>query len=484
MSKEPVLVWFRQDLRLSDNPALTAAYSSGHPIIPIYILDDNNAQEWKMGGASRWWLHHALKNLDKDLSDHLVLEKGDAAKIISELIKKTGAKAIYWNRCYEPWRIKRDKEIKSKLEEDSIEVHSSNGSLLWEPWTIKNQSGQPYKVFTPYYRKGCLQAPPPRAPLPRPSRLTYGDTKNIGVSLDDLNLLPSKPAPRWDKKMEKYWTISEDGAQTRLSDFLDDGLKNYKKGRDHPADNNTSRLSPYLHFGQISPNQAWYAAQERGTVEGWENDRDHFLSELGWREFSYSLLYHFPTIIWENLQEKFNDFPWISQESGDLKKWQQGQTGYPIVDAGMRQLWETGYMHNRVRMIVGSFLVKNMLTHWHRGEDWFWDCLVDADLASNSASWQWIAGCGADAAPYFRIFNPILQSKKFDEHGEYIRTFVPELKDMPDKHIHAPWEAPEDVLKEAKVELGKTYPKPMMDHGAARDRALEAFKSTKNDEAT
>lgn len=483
MSKAPVLLWFRQDLRLSDNPALTAAHDSGHPIIPVYILDDENSKEWKMGGASRWWLHHALKNLDKDLSDHLVLQKGDASKIIPELIKKTGAKAIYWNRCYEPWRIKRDKEIKTNLEEKEIEVHSSNGSLLWEPWTIKNQSGQPYKVFTPYYRKGCLQAPPPREPLPRPSRLTYGDTKNIGMSLDDLGLLPSKPEPRWDKKMEKHWTISEDGAQTRLADFLDDGLKNYKKGRDHPADNNTSRLSPYLHFGQISPNQAWYAAQQRGTVEGWENDRDHFLSELGWREFSYSLLYHFPTITWENLQERFNDFPWVSQESNDLVKWQQGQTGYPIVDAGMRQLWETGYMHNRVRMIVGSFLVKNMLTHWHRGEDWFWDCLVDADLASNSASWQWIAGCGADAAPYFRIFNPILQSKKFDEQGEYIRTFVPELKDMPDKHIHAPWEAPEDILKEAKVELGKTYPKPMMDHGAARDRALEAFKSTKSDEA-
>lgn len=483
MSKQPVIVWFRQDLRLKDNPALHAAYESGNPIIPVYILDDENAKEWKMGGASRWWLHHALESLGKDLSDHLVLENGDATKIIPELVKKTNASAVYWNRCYEPWRIDRDKKIKSDLEDNDIEVKSFNGSLLWEPWKVLKQDGTPYKVFTPYYKKGCLNAQSPREPLERPSRLTYGDTDKLGLKLEDLNLLPQKPEPRWDKKMEKHWTISEDGAHKRLNDFLEDGLENYKKGRDHPADENTSRLSPYLHFGQISPNTAWYAAQERGTVEGWESDRDHFLSELGWREFSYSLLYHFPKITWENLQEKFNDFPWQSQESNDVKDWQKGLTGYPIVDAGMRQLWETGYMHNRVRMIVGSFLVKNMMTHWHRGEEWFWDCLVDADLASNSASWQWIAGCGADAAPYFRIFNPILQSKKFDEEGKYIREFVPELSKLPDKHIHAPWEAPDDVLADAGIKLGKDYPKPMMDHSAARDRALEAFKSTKSEEA-
>jgi deoxyribodipyrimidine photo-lyase len=483
MSKTPVIVWFRQDLRLHDNPALHAAYESGAPVIPLYILDDDNAKEWKMGSASRWWLHHALDNLNKDLSGHLVLEQGDATKIIPALIKKTDAKSIYWNRCYEPWRIERDKKIKSELEDNDIGVESFNGSLLWEPWTIKNQSGAPYKVFTPFYKKGCLNAPEQRAPLDRPARLTYGDTEGLGKILDSLKLLPQKPQPRWDRKMEKHWTISEDGAQKRLKDFLDDGLQHYKEGRDHPAHNNTSRLSPYLHFGQISPNTVWYAAQERGTAEGWERDRDHFLSELGWREFSYHLLYHFPHITWENLQEKFNDFPWNSQDSKEVQDWQKGLTGYPIVDAGMRELWETGYMHNRVRMIVGSFLVKNMLTHWHHGEEWFWDCLVDADLANNSASWQWIAGCGADAAPYFRIFNPILQSKKFDEKGEYIRQYVPELSKLPDKHIHAPWEAPDDILEEAGIKLGKDYPKPMMDHSAARDRALEAFKSTKSEEA-
>ncbi|HPD82859.1 MAG: deoxyribodipyrimidine photo-lyase [Alphaproteobacteria bacterium] len=481
MSKPPIILWFRQDLRLSDNPALHAAHAAGHPIIPLYILDDENAKEWKMGAASRVWLHHALTALNKDLSEHLVIQKGDAAKIIPDLIKKTNASGVYWNRCYEPWRIARDKKIKTDLEDQNIDVQSFNGSLLWEPWTIKNQSGQPYKVFTPYYRKGCLQASPPREPLPRPPRLNYGNNTNLSISLNDLNLLPVKER-KWDETLVQHWNISENGAQKRLSDFLNDGLQNYKKGRDHPADENTSRLSPYLHFGQLSPNQAWYAAQERGTAEGWESDRDHFLSELGWREFSYSLLYHFPKMTWENLQPRFNDFPWKTKKTSDLEKWHKGLTGYPIVDAGMRQLWETGYMHNRVRMIVGSFLVKNMLTHWHLGEEWFWDCLVDADLASNAASWQWIAGCGADAAPYFRIFNPITQSQKFDEKGEYIRRFVPELKDMPDKDIHAPWEASDAVLKQAGVELGKTYPKPMMDHGSARNRALDAFKSTKTED--
>ncbi len=482
MKNAPIIVWFRQDLRLSDNPALHEALETGAPILPLYILDDANAAQWKIGGASRVWLHHALAALNTDLADNLILKIGDARDIIPALTKETGARGVYWNRCYEPWRIARDKKIKSTLEADKIEAKSFNGSLLWEPWTVLKKDGTPYKVFTPYYKRGCLGATPPRTPLSRPTNIIYGETDGISSALDTLNLLPRNQGT-WDKALVAHWDISESGAQKRLHNFLDDGLANYKTGRDHPAENNTSRLAAYLHSGLISPNQAWYAAQERGTAEGWENDRDHFLSELGWREFSYALLYHFPTITWENLQKRFDDFPWITEDSEELKRWKRGQTGYPIVDAGMRELYETGYMHNRVRMIVGSFLVKHMLTHWHKGEEWFWDCLLDADLASNSASWQWIAGCGADAAPYFRIFNPILQSEKFDKEGAYIRRFVPELSDLPNKYLHTPWEAPEDILKKCGVTLGQNYPKPMIDHSTARDRALNAFKSTKKDDA-
>ncbi|MEM8833464.1 MAG: deoxyribodipyrimidine photo-lyase [Pseudomonadota bacterium] len=473
------IVWFRRDIRLSDNPALHAACKDGYNIIPLYILDDENPpKDEKLGGAHRVWLHHSLKSLDNDLSNHLVLQKGDAKKIIPDLVKKTNADAVFWNRCYEPWRIDRDKEIKSNLKDNDIHVETFNGSLLWEPWHIKNQSGAFYKVFTPFYRKGCLQADPPREPLDKPTKISFGNTKDIGVSLDDFALLPDKEG-EWHEHLISQWDTGESGAQKRLKDFLDDGLNGYKDGRNHPSWNNVSRLSPYLNFGEISPNQAWYAAQERGTAEGWEKDRDHFLSELGWREFSYNLLYHFPKLKWDNMQEKFNDFPWNDQDNDQLENWRRGRTGYPIVDAGMRQLYETGYMHNRVRMIVGSFLVKNMLTHWHKGEEWFWDTLVDGDPASNTASWQWIAGCGADAAPYFRIFNPILQSKKFDEKGEYIRRFVPELKEVPDEHIHAPWEAPQGILEMAGITLGDTYPQPMMDHSDARDKAMEAYQVIK-----
>ncbi|MEM7618244.1 MAG: deoxyribodipyrimidine photo-lyase [Pseudomonadota bacterium] len=476
MSTKTAIVWFRRDLRLSDNPALHAAHENGYSIIPLYILDDENPGDGeKYGGAHRVWLYHSLKSLNNDLNNQLVLENGDPTDIIPKLIKKTNATAIFWNRCYEHWTIERDKEIKTHLKDNNVDVQTFNGSLLWEPWTIKNLSGDFYKVFTPFYRKGCLQAEAPREPLSRPSKLSLADTDNLGISLEDLNLLPTNEGD-WHTGLIKHWDLSEAGAQKRLNDFLDDGLSNYKDGRNHPSWNNVSRLSPYLNFGEISPNQAWYAAQERGTAEGWEKDRDHFLSELGWREFSYNLMYNYPKLKWENIQEKFNNFPWTDEESEELEQWRRGKTGYPIVDAGMRELYETGYMHNRVRMIVGSFLVKNMLTHWHKGEEWFWDCLVDGDPASNTASWQWIAGCGADAAPYFRIFNPILQSKKFDEAGDYIRKYVPELKDIPNEHIHAPWEAPQGILEMANIKLGDTYPHPMMEHSDARDKAMEAYQ--------
>jgi deoxyribodipyrimidine photo-lyase len=474
-SSNIIIYWFRQDLRLSDNPALTAAAKAG-TVLPVYVLDDDNAKNWKMGGASRWWLHHSLKSLNKSLDGKLVFLKGDASEELIKLAKQTKAIGVYWNRCYEPWRVKRDKHIKEALKDLDIEAHSFNGSLLWEPWEVVKNDGTPYKVFTPFYRKGCLGKEPPREPIKKPA-LTLANSKE-GVSLDDLKLLPHKPEPRWDKKMEQYWTISEDGAKKLLHVFLDNGLKNYKDGRDFMIGDHSSRLSPYLHFGEISPNQVWYAVKHKGEAEHWNKDTDHFCSELGWREFSYNLLYHVPTLPDKNLQQRFDKFPW-GYSKKYLQAWQRGRTGYPIVDAAMRELWETGIMHNRARMIVGSFFVKHLLLDWREGEKWFWDCLCDADLASNAFNWQWIAGSGADAAPYFRIFNPVTQGEKFDAQGDYVRRFVPELSRMPDKYIHKPWDTPPDVLTKAGVVLGKTYPEPVVDHADARERALAAFSKTK-----
>ncbi len=477
MTQDTALLWFRQDLRLSDNPALNHALENGYAIIPVYILDDENAAEWKIGGAARWWLHQSLSALNSDLREHMVFRKGKADDIIPALIEETGAKAVFWNRCYEPWRIKRDKAIKDGLKSNDIAVETFNGSLLWEPWEVSKDDGTPYRVFTPYYRKGCLKVREPREPLKRPERITYADHSAGAGHVDDLDLMPDI---KWYEHMDSFWSPGEDGAHARLQEFLEDGFKGYKEDRNRPDQENVSRLSPYLRHGEISPNAVWYSARSYGAVNSIpEKDVDHYCSELGWREFSYYLLYHFPHITWENFQPKFNDFPWVAQESHDLERWQKGQTGIPIVDAGMRQLWKTGWMHNRVRMIVGSLLVKNLLIHWHRGEEWFWDTLVDADLASNSASWQWVAGSGADAAPYFRIFNPLTQGEKFDPKGNYVREFVPELRDMPDKYIHKPWEAPEPVLAEAGVMLGENYPEPIVDLKESRERALKAFETTK-----
>lgn len=466
----PIVVWFRQDLRIKDNPALLAAHQTGHPIVPLYILDEENCGEWKLGGASRWWLHESLKALNDALEGNLCFKAGSAQTILVDVIKGAGAEAIYWNRCYEPWRITSDAHIQETLQTKGIEVYTFNGALLFEPQTALKSDGTPYKVFTPFYQKGCLgKGNEPRRPSKAPKDLRL--SSHNGVPLIDLKLLPAIP---WHKKLMNHWKPGETGAQARLKTFLKNGLKHYKEGRNYPSENNVSRLSPHLHFGEISPNEVWYAAKQRMGTEGWRKDGETFLSELGWREFSHSLLFHFPDLPRKNLQKKFNKFPWRKDQKS-LKRWQQGQTGYPIVDAGMRELWETGYMHNRVRMIVGSFLVKNLMLHWHLGEDWFWDTLVDADLANNSASWQWIAGCGADAAPYFRIFNPVTQGKKFDQNGEYVRRFIPELKKMPDKYLHNPWEAPEKVLVEAGVQLGEDYPLPIVTLSDSRERALEAF---------
>lgn len=465
------IVWFRQDLRLSDNPAFTEASQQGS-VLPIYILDDHAAGDWQDGGASRVWLHHSLEALNASLDGQLSFYRGNALEILLNICERLNIDNVYWNRCYEPFAIARDKIIKEKLSQTSVTAKSFNGSLLWEPWQISKSDGTPYRVFTPFYRKGCLNAPPPRRPLPKPKSIeTIAD--DTGVALTQLSLLPDDV--RWNRSIETAWHFGEDAALDQLNSFLEEGIAGYKDGRNFPAQTNNSRLSPYLHRGEVSPNTVWYAARSIGD----DADVDHFCTELGWREFSYSLLYHFPDLPTENYQEKFDNFPWVDDDAA-LRRWCKGETGVPIVDAGMRELWQTGFMHNRVRMIVASYLTKNLKIDWREGAKWFWDTLVDADLANNSASWQWVAGSGADAAPYFRIFNPVTQSERFDPEASYIRQYVPELSRLDDKHIRQPWNAPEEVLINAGVDLGKTYPRPLIDLKASREEALAAFQSIRN----
>ncbi|SEO19311.1 deoxyribodipyrimidine photo-lyase [Salinihabitans flavidus] len=466
MTDAPVIHWFRQDLRRADNPALTDAATSG-PVVPVYILDDIHPGDWAMGGASRAWLHRSLTALNASLGGRLQVFAGDPETLLPRLARDLGAQGVTWTRAYEPWRTARDSRLKSTLRAQGLTVRSHPGALLWEPMEVAKPDGTPYRVFTPFFRKGCRAAGAPRAPLSVPT-ITFADVPN-DTTLGDLAL---RPRPRWDRAVLDGWTPGEAGALSRLEAFLDTGLAHYKTGRDFPAKPYVSRLSPHLHFGEISPHQAWHAAGNRAMGA----NTDHFQSELGWREFSHHLLYHNPDLPGRNLQGKFDAFPW-REDAAALAAWQQGRTGVPIVDAGMRELWQTGYMHNRVRMITGSFLVKNLLLHWHHGERWFWDTLLDADLANNSASWQWIAGSGADAAPYFRIFNPVTQGRKFDAAGAYTRRFVPELAELPDKHLFAPWEAPAPVLREAGVRLGESYPAPIVDLRGSRQRALDAFSS-------
>jgi deoxyribodipyrimidine photo-lyase len=443
-------------------------------ILPIYIYDDTTPDGRVPGSASQWWLHHSLTSLNDRLNGHLKIFKGDPKVLIPKIMEAIKAKAIFWNRCYEPWQINRDKEIKKQLIDSDFEAYSSNGSLLWEPMKVLKKDGTPYKVYTPYYRNGCLKIEEPRYPKAPPARITYADDEYKDDGLDALNLLPEI---KWDSTISKMWKPGEEGAADNLSEFIQHAARQYKDGRDIPSMKGTSRLSPHLHFGEVSPNQVWYAIKDKfGATE--DKSIDTYLSELGWREFSYYLLFHFPTLPNKNFNDKFDKFPW-RKDAKALKAWQTGNTGIPIVDAGMRELWQTGYMHNRVRMIVGSFLVKNLLLSWHEGERWFWDTLLDADLASNSAGWQWVAGSGADASPYFRIFNPILQGEKFDKKGKYVRKYCPELKDLPDKYIHKPWETPGVIAKDANLELGKSYPEPIVDLKASRQRALDAFQEIK-----
>ncbi len=473
MTSKPVTVaWFRQDLRISDNPALNAAAAAGD-VLPIYILDDVNAADWAMGSASRAWLHHSLNALNLALDGNLRIFRGDAREVIAQLVTSLQLEGFFWNRCYEPWRIRRDAQIKADLIAGDIQTRSFNASLLWEPWDISKKDGTPYRVFTPFYQKGCLSSARPRQPLASAGQIQWSDLAiDNSLSIDELELLPSAC---WHESLCSHWQIGESAAAQKFDSFWQNTLTDYKRGRDFPALDATSRLSPHLHFGEISPHQIWHQI-DQSSMHDHGDGPAHFLREIAWREFSYHLLYHFPELPEQNFNRKFNGFEWLDDEAG-LQSWCRGQTGFPIIDAGMRELWQTGYMHNRVRMIVASFLIKNMLQHWRNGENWFWDCLIDADLASNAASWQWCAGSGADAAPYFRIFNPVLQSEKFDPEGEYLLRYCPELADLPARFRHKPWEASEEVLTAAGIKLGKDYPVPILDLKTTRARALGRFKA-------
>jgi deoxyribodipyrimidine photo-lyase len=396
--------------------------------------------------------------------------------LVPEIAAKTGAITVFWNRRYAPYQISADKALKTQLNEDGIEVSSFNGRLLFEPWKFKTGSGGYYKVFTPLW-KAMKSRGVVRSKSARVAALTGAQLPIKSLSVDELKLLPT--APNWALEFENEWTPGETGAVENLENFLRSAVSSYKEGRNRPDKRGTSRLSPHLQQGEISPVQIWHAVQDMVSIGEIPADQaDVYLSEIAWREFSYVLLFHNPDMMKSEIREQFKSFPWLN-DSNALEAWQTGQTGYPIVDAGMRQLWRTGWMHNRVRMIVGSFLVKHLLVDWRQGMNWFWDTLVDADIAANTASWQWIAGCGADASPYFRIFNPMSQGDKFDPNGSYVREFVPELSKIPIKYIHQPWEAPVDVLETAGVTLGEDYPRPIVEHKRARERALAAYAQTK-----
>ncbi|MBL8557560.1 MAG: deoxyribodipyrimidine photo-lyase [Hyphomonadaceae bacterium] len=470
----PVIVWFRQDLRLADNPALTAAVGAGRPVILVYILDDETP--WPMGGASRWWLHGSLSALAADIEargGRLTLRRGPSARTIAALVAETRAAAVFWNRCYEPAAVARDTGLKKELTDSGVAAESFNAALLFEPWEVRTGGGGPFKVYSPFWRASLARGVD-RHVLPAPRAIPSGAAVS-SASLEDFNLLPRKPD--WAGGMRAAWTPGEAGARRLLDAFLEGALEGYGDRRNRPDIVGTSRLSPHLHFGEIGPRQIWNAVEAHVEAHpGRRKDGDKFLSEIGWREFSTHLLFHNPDLPEANWKATFDAFPWENNPEG-LEAWKRGRTGYPIVDAGMRELWVTGWMHNRVRMIVASFLIKDLMVHWREGEAWFWDTLVDADLANNAASWQWVAGSGADAAPYFRIFNPVTQGETYDPGGDYVRRWIPEIAALPDKVIHKPWTATPEVLSAAGVDLGRTYPRPIVDHGEARQRALAAYKS-------
>ena len=471
-TSSPVIVWFRRDLRLADNAALSAAVETGRPVIALFIREAASASSMPQGAAQAWWLHHSLMALKESLQQaggDLLLLSGAADDVLTQLAAEAGVETVYFNRCYE--RDERDRDIARSLKQAGVSVQAFHGQLLSEPSVVRTGAGKPFRVFTPFWK--ALQAlGEPREPMAAPKAIAGHSLSTASEKLDDWKLLPVRP--NWAAPFADVWTPGEAGARERLETFIEEGLGNYKAGRDVPALEVTSRLSPHLAHGEISPAQAWHAATGVPDVD--PAQVTHFRRELAWRDFSYTLLVEFPELATRNWNPSFDDFQWTFDER-QFRAWTKGQTGYPIVDAGMRQLWQEGYMHNRVRMITASFLIKDLMIDWRKGEEWFWDTLVDADPANNAASWQWVAGSGADASPFFRIFNPLLQGEKFDPGGEYVRRYLPELDKLDDKYIHRPFAAPEDVLQKAGVVLGETYPRPLVDHFEARDRALAAYKN-------
>ena len=502
MTAAPCLVWFRQDLRLTDHPALSAARERGGAIIPVYIWAPEEEGGWAPGAASRYWLHQSLAAHEGELArcgSRLILRAGDAVEELGRMLHETGARAIFWNRRYEPAAARQEERLRARLSGENVELRDFPGNLLFEPDELRTKSGGPFQVFTPFYRE-ALRRYHHEPPLGRPRRLKAPARWPRSLRLADLGLLPGVD---WAGGIRAFWEFGERAAQKRLREFAAGAVDEYERLHDQVHQDGTSCLSPHLHFGEISPHQVWEAFQgeawrgeglrggaPRRKASGGKSSRvaglqplqraaprptsggaSAFLRQLIWREFAHHVLTHFPELPDQPLRPQFARLPW-RKATRQIEAWQRGRTGYPLVDAAMRQLWETGWMHNRARMVVGSFLVKDLLVRWQEGEVWFWDTLVDGDLANNAFNWQWIAGCGADPAPFFRIFNPTLQGKKFDPEGEYVRRYVPELAGLSDNFIHEPWTAPADVRARAGVVLGKTYPEPIVDHAEARDRAL------------